>query len=208
MFAIITICAFMKYGEAVRWSLLETLPTSGFLHLAAFLIIIQLGLTSAIGNSALYQHIEDYLGVARNFNKRRCVIRSVVMILATVLAESVPRFDLVMAIIGTTLTGPIAFVLPPLFHIKMLTIKEEHERLLKNEVVINTNPILSVRNIHEGKSVLTVVKYKKIQVAVSVAIGIFGVFSMLATTYLNIIAVMHYGTFSSPCIYNLTMYWI
>lgn len=206
MCVITTVCSFINYGEAVRWSLLETLPTSGFLHLAAFLIIIQLGLTSAIGNSALYQHIEDCLGVARDFNKRRCVIRSIVMILATVLAESVPRFDLVMAMIGTTLIGPIAFVLPPLFHIKMLTIKEEHERLLKNEVVINTNAMLSVRNHHGGKSVLTVVKYKRLQIAVSVAIGIFGVISMVATTYLNIMAVIEYGTFSSPCIYNLTMY--
>lgn len=207
MLVIITICASIKYGEMTRWSLLETLPTSSFLHLAALLVIIQLSITSAIGNSALYQHIEESMGIARNFNKRRCIIRSSLIILATILAESVPRFDLVMSMIGTTLTGPIAFILPPLFHIKMLQLKEERERMLKKETVTNLDAILAIKNNEEYKNE-TVVRHKRIQVVISIFIVIFGVISIIATTYLNVIAAMKYGTFSRPCIYNLTMYLI
>lgn len=204
MFGIIAICTSIIYGETVRWSLLETLPSSGYLHLAALLVIIQLSLTSSIGNSALYQHIEECMGVGRNFNKRRCIIRSILMILATILAESVPRFDIVMSMIGTTLTGPIAFVLPPLFHIKMLKIKEEHEKLLKKEVIVNLDAVSSVRNNQGCTSGLTMFKYKRVQVAISATIAVFGVVSIIVTTYLNIIAAMQYGTFSRPCICNLT----
>lgn len=203
MFAIVTICASIKYGEAVRWSLLETLPTSPFLHLAAFLVIMQLSLTSAIGNSALYQHVEDCMGVPRNFNKKRCIIRSSLMIFATILAECVPRFDLIMSMIGTTLTGPIAFVLPPLFHLKILGIQEEQERLRRN-IAVNLNSVQS--ESLETDNIEVVIKNKKLRRAISLTIAVFGVISIVATTYLNVVAVIQYGTFSKPCIYNLTMY--
>lgn len=64
MFAVITISASVKYGSYTQWSLLETLPSSMFLHLAAFLVALQLSLTSAISNSALYQHLEDCMGIS------------------------------------------------------------------------------------------------------------------------------------------------
>lgn len=193
MLGIITICASVSYGKTVSWSLLESLPSSPFLHLAAFLVIIQLSLTSAIGNSALYQHVEDCMGIARCFNKKRCIIRSTLMVLATILGESVPRFDLVMSMIGTTLTGPIAFVLPPLFYIKMLRIQEEHEIMLRKEVAVNVTDEYQVKN-------------NRMQVCLSVAIAIFGIVSIVVTTYLNVVAAMEYGVFTKPCIYNFTMY--
>lgn len=35
------------------------------------------------------------------------------------LGESVPRFDLVMGLVGSTLTGPLMFIFPPLFFLKL-----------------------------------------------------------------------------------------
>lgn len=65
MAAIISILASIKYGNLVQPSILETLPTSLALHLAAALVALQLCLTSAVSNSALYQHMEDCLGISR-----------------------------------------------------------------------------------------------------------------------------------------------
>lgn len=47
---------------------------------------------------------------------------------AVVLGEAVPRFDLLMGLIGALLTGPLMFLLPPLFYVK---IRSLHGRRLK-----------------------------------------------------------------------------
>lgn len=65
MFSFITIVAAVKYGQFLLPSVLETLPTTITLHFAAILVALQLCLTSAISNSALYQHMEDCFGISR-----------------------------------------------------------------------------------------------------------------------------------------------
>lgn len=45
--------------------------------------------------------------------------------MAVVLGEVLPRFDIVMGVIGGTLTGPLIFILPPLFHTRMLKLEKE-----------------------------------------------------------------------------------
>lgn len=133
MFSLTTIATSWRYGNATRSSLLETLPSSVFLHLAAFMVALQLGLSSAVGNSALYQHMEDCMGIAREFNHKRCLLRTSLAIVAIILAESVPRFDLVMSLIGGTLTGPLVFIFPPLFYIKILQLQRKYEKKLQME---------------------------------------------------------------------------
>lgn len=43
---------------------------------------------------------------------------------AVLIAELLPRFDVVMGIIGGTLTGPLIFILPPLFYQKMTKLEQ------------------------------------------------------------------------------------
>lgn len=204
MSTIITAMAAVKYGSSTRWSLLDTLPPSSSLHTAAFLAALQLSLTSAIGNTALYQHVEDCLGVAREFNRRRCLIRSVLTVLAVVVAESVPRFDLVMAMIGGTLVGPLVFVLPPLYHIKMLGVMEGHGRLSYAEIV-NLDPAVANEEFDDSQRI-GVVGSKRRQIVVCVLIAAFGVLGIGLSTYVNVVNTVRYATFSKPCIYNLTVY--
>ena len=45
-------------------------------------------------------------------------MRSAVVFLGVAVGESVPRFDIVMALIGGSLTGPLVFILPPLIYIR------------------------------------------------------------------------------------------
>lgn len=46
-------------------------------------------------------------------------MRSLLVAAAVLIGELVPKFDLVMGVIGGTLTGPLVFVLPPLFYAKI-----------------------------------------------------------------------------------------
>lgn len=45
-------------------------------------------------------------------------MRTSVVCLAVAVGESVPRFDVIMALIGGTVTGPLVFILPPLLYSK------------------------------------------------------------------------------------------
>lgn len=141
-------------------------------------------------------------------------------ILAIVLAESVPRFDLVMSIIGGSLTGPIVFILPPMLYVKMLLLKQEHEKRLQLESVINAelkdesedlqNETISIQqNIDEQFSFRQCVRYvtnDRTQKVLCCLTATFGVCSMILTTYVNVINTVQYANFSRPCIYNLSMY--
>ncbi|XP_055587612.1 uncharacterized protein LOC129740050 [Uranotaenia lowii] len=131
--AVTTIFAAYRYGMDTTNNVLQILPKSWSLYITILLVTLQLCLSSAVGNSALFQHIEDVLGASRDFTFKRCIIRSILVWLAVLIAEILPRFDVVMSIIGGTLTGPLIFILPPLFYQKMTSLEtiyyQEMERI-------------------------------------------------------------------------------
>lgn len=49
------------------------------------------------------------------------------MLFAVLIGESVPRFDLVMGLIGGALTGPLTFILPPLFYARLRAMQPQPE---------------------------------------------------------------------------------
>ncbi|XP_055525879.1 uncharacterized protein LOC129718810 [Wyeomyia smithii] len=132
-----TLLAAYRYGMNTTNNVLQILPKSWSLYITIMLVTLQLCLSSAVGNSALFQHIEDVLGASRDFTIKRCVIRSSLVWLAVIIAEILPRFDVVMGIIGGTLTGPLIFILPPLLYQKMTALEatsyREMERLKRRD---------------------------------------------------------------------------
>uniref|UniRef100_A0A182W2W7 Amidase domain-containing protein n=1 Tax=Anopheles minimus TaxID=112268 RepID=A0A182W2W7_9DIPT len=120
-----------RYGMDATANVLQILPRSWSLYMTILLVTLQLCLSSAVGNSALFQHIEDLLGASRDFTIKRCIIRSTLVWLGVLIAEILPRFDLVMGIIGGTLTGPLIFILPPLFYQRMLELEKIYSQELK-----------------------------------------------------------------------------
>ncbi|KFB44113.1 AGAP002376-PA-like protein [Anopheles sinensis] len=129
--AVTTLLTAYRYGMDATSNVLQILPRSWSLYLTILLVTLQLCLSSAVGSSALFQHIEDVLGASRDFTIKRCIIRSTLVWLAVLIAEILPRFDLVMGIIGGTLTGPLIFILPPLFYQRMLELEKIYSQELK-----------------------------------------------------------------------------
>lgn len=66
------------------------------------------------------------------FNHKRCILRTILTILAIVIAESVPRFDLVMSLIG-----PLVYILPPLFYVKLTYLYRNFTDKLKKDSFTN-----------------------------------------------------------------------
>lgn len=62
---ITTILVHETYGQKITPNVLESLPKSWTLYLIILLVTLQLCLSSAVGNSALYQHVEDVLNISR-----------------------------------------------------------------------------------------------------------------------------------------------
>lgn len=54
-----------KFGTTATANILEILPRSKSLYLAILLVTLQLCLSSAVGHSALFQHVEDWLKISK-----------------------------------------------------------------------------------------------------------------------------------------------
>lgn len=100
-----TALVYDKYGTAITPNILEALPTSYALYAVILLVTLQLCLSSVIGTSALFQQIEDVFNISRKFCIKRCIIRSLLVWISVLIGEFIPKFDLIMGIIGGTLTG-------------------------------------------------------------------------------------------------------
>lgn len=145
------------------------------------------------------------------------------MVLAIVIAQSVPRFDLVMSIIGGTLTGPLVFILPPLFYLKILSLKTSLEEGLSMESVTNivlnngsnSNDLLRYggNKVKEDLySSLTSVQTpskavfsKYFEKGLCGLIILSSIATTVVTTYLNFSnAFFSYSNYTRPCIYNIS----
>lgn len=86
-----------------------------------------------------------------DFNWKRCTLRSIIIALAVMIAELVPQFDLVMGIIGGTLTGPLIFILPPLFYHRLIRMERHFDE--RNEHNDTLNP-LNGTNFGDDENIL------------------------------------------------------
>jgi len=66
LFIVTTSIGFVKYGAAgLRYNLLQGLPATVPLYTDILLVTMQIALSMVVGASALFQDIEDKLGVPR-----------------------------------------------------------------------------------------------------------------------------------------------
>ncbi|CAK9797446.1 Amino acid transporter AVT1C [Anthophora plagiata] len=161
LFVVTTSLTVWKYGASTTANVLQVVPGSYAMSAAVLFAALQLCLSSALGHSALFQDLEDQCNIQRNFGWRRCAIRSAIVFLGVAVGESVPRFDIVMALIGGSLTGPLVFVLPPLVYSKAMALKARSVRPLTPEVYsgserrrssegMSTDPRIHSRSIYYG----------------------------------------------------------
>ncbi|XP_031616616.1 proton-coupled amino acid transporter 3 [Contarinia nasturtii] len=228
---ITTILAAHQYGIATAANVLEILPNSNLLYAVTLLVTVQLCLSHAVGSSALFQNIEEYLRIPRDFNFKRCILRSIIIALAVTIAELVPQFDMVMGIIGGTLTGPMIFILPPLFYRRLIRMErdfdEQNERETFNQLTIanSDDDIFNQRDFQHrhDDNYGTFAKQPKRYIArsdfnlcfctdsfacdslICVSVIIFGLIVTITSTYFNLTTVLNnFDDFRSPCIQNIS----
>lgn len=138
-------------------------------------------------------------------------------VLAVIVAESVPNFDLVMSIIGGTLTSPLVYILPPLIYIKILTLhpncQENLEAISSTNVVSNNKCAMNGISKYRESISENPVKLGQTNIYIGYAemgfcliLIVFFFLLTISSTYLNWINIRtSYSSNTTPCMYNLTI---
>lgn len=137
------------------------------------------------------------------------------------IAESVPRFDIVMSLIGATLISPLVFILPPLFYLKILTIQDRRKEQLAIELFMKSadtdEETSSVKtsfseNLSYKTNFIDSVKKrdkclfssKNIECFICICIIIVSILCTIVSIYLNMKDASNFESFSYPCISNVS----
>lgn len=129
LFLVTTILAVWKYGSNITANILQLIPGNFTMSIVVLIAALQLCLSSVLSHSTLFQDLEDQCNIKRNFGWKRCLIRSAIVFLGVAVGESVPRFDIVMVLIGGSLTGLLVFVFPPLLYSKIIALKTRSKKI-------------------------------------------------------------------------------
>lgn len=154
--------------------------------------------------------------------------------MAVFLGESVPRFDLVMGLVGSTLTGPLMFIFPPLFFLRLCYMKSYKQKYGDNvkltEQSINQNgdqarqqngatsnfPLILRNSFHNtyrtftsgyeniDGSPLDEYDIKLHDILLAAIVAIIGLITTVIATYCSWSDTISSAQFSPPCISNIT----
>lgn len=144
--------------------------------------------------------------------------------MAVTIAELLPQFDLVMGIIGGTLTGPLIFILPPMFYRRLIGMEKDFDENNQRE----TNVLMmanSYENLLDHKStdipqkndygtfIQQSTKFIRRQnfllcfgsdSFICISVIIFGIVATIVSTYFNLMTASSFADFRSPCIQNIS----
>ncbi|KAK9496582.1 hypothetical protein O3M35_013142 [Rhynocoris fuscipes] len=119
LFLITAIICYARFGIHLNYNTLQGLEPSAALYMNLIIVPTQIVLSVIVGISPLFQDLEETLNIPTGFGWKRCLLRTTVMLVAVILAETIPRFDLIMSLIGCSLLGQLMFIYPPLIYNKL-----------------------------------------------------------------------------------------
>ncbi|XP_025424505.1 amino acid transporter AVT1D-like isoform X2 [Sipha flava] len=192
LFLITTVIGYWRFGPLLSSNLLNDLSSSRYLSANISLVTVQICLSTSVSTTALFQHIEHFLGIPREFGWRRCALRSAVVALAVAVGEAVPRFDLLMGLIGALLTGPLMFLLPPLFYVKMRSLRRSK---------VKTSAAACYRTFPNAGPAPPVVGFKRLVLLLVIVSG--GTLATVLTTVSTVRDTVVYARFTPSCVMQL-----
>jgi solute carrier family 32 (vesicular inhibitory amino acid transporter) len=121
------------------------------------------------------------------------------------------------------LTGPLIFILPPLFYTKMLQLEKHHDKRMLEEALSeadlnDTEMLLSTsrygtipspkREIYENEIVKLIKKIWKLlhsECMLASVVIVFGIAATFTSTFYNVKDINSLSQFWSPCIQNISL---
>lgn len=130
-------------------------------------------------------------------------------------------YSQIVGVIGGTLTGPLIFILPPLFYTKMLQMEKRYDKLLREsttddlndtELLLKTSQYGTLQSPKHETSDREIVSFIKkawvflhSECLLSSVVIIFGIAATFTSTVYNILDINSLNQFWSPCIRNISL---
>lgn len=135
-----TAASFVRYGDKLSDNILETLPQGAANTVASILMTTHLVSGIIIILNPVTQELEHVLKIPEHFTWRRVVSRTLMMVAVLFVAESIPHFSSILALIGGSALSGLTFIFPPLFYMKLCRLHNVtiplHIRVLLFEIML------------------------------------------------------------------------
>uniref|UniRef100_A0A914I0J2 Amino acid transporter transmembrane domain-containing protein n=1 Tax=Globodera rostochiensis TaxID=31243 RepID=A0A914I0J2_GLORO len=115
MYTPVCVLGFLAYGDSLRESVINSLQHSWIQQSVNVMITLHLIVTILIVNNPLNQKLEEIFHVPHEFGWKRVVVRSSMMALVLLVAETVPTFGPLLDLVGGSVLMLTSLVFPCLF---------------------------------------------------------------------------------------------
>ncbi|KAL4233035.1 hypothetical protein ACF0H5_007721 [Mactra antiquata] len=119
MYFPVSTAGYFVYGKHLQDNVLETISPGVPHTIISILIICHLMLGFCIVINPFCQEIEHLCRVPTKFTYKRIISRTTIVIIVLFVAETIPHFGSILSLIGGSTTTLLAYVLPPLFYLRL-----------------------------------------------------------------------------------------
>lgn len=123
LFLPLAVMGYLTYGSSVSTNIINSIPNGTHRIVVSILMTGHLFFASLLMINPALQQIEDKFSIPHTFNWKRVAIRVTMLCIILFLGESVPRFGKLLDLVGGSTATGLAFVFPPLFYIKLCSMK-------------------------------------------------------------------------------------
>ncbi|XP_038066252.1 amino acid transporter AVT1J-like isoform X2 [Patiria miniata] len=113
----VSVGGYVVYGDQLEPNILDTLTGGTITTIVIVMIMLHLTMGVIIVINPFCQEIEELLKIPLRFGWKRIVLRTVVMAAVVFLAETIPKFSVILNLIGGTTVTLLTFVFPSLFYV-------------------------------------------------------------------------------------------
>ncbi|GFR76319.1 amino acid transporter ANTL1-like isoform X2 [Elysia marginata] len=128
MYLPVAICGYSVYGINAEDNILLNLSAGPMQYIVEILITMHLFFGFVIVINPVCQEMEEVVGIPTHFTFKRIISRTVIMVVVLFIAESIPHFGAILSLIGGSTTTLLAYILPPVFYLKLCSMEGDWEQ--------------------------------------------------------------------------------
>ncbi|XP_041354276.1 amino acid transporter AVT1A-like isoform X2 [Gigantopelta aegis] len=129
MYLPVATAGYFVYGDSANANILKTVSSGPMLYIVQILITVHLALGFIIVLNPICQEVEELLKIPKEFNWKRCISRTIIVGLVLFVAESIPHFGAILALVGGSTTTLLAYVLPSIFYMKLCRMEGDWDKV-------------------------------------------------------------------------------
>ncbi|XP_033741066.1 amino acid transporter AVT1I-like [Pecten maximus] len=189
MYVPVTSIGYFVYGSDLQPNVLNNLPIGTLSYIVLVMITLHIILAFTIVLSPTIQDVELALNVPKEFTWKRCVVRFIIVACVLFIAETIPKFSYLLALLGGSSFTVTDFICPTLLYMKMCKIKTEYQASLINDTSLEIQAAWS-----KPKQLLPL--WKKVLNYIIIGLGTLAGLAASVSAIINIVSP---DSLSMPC---------